>query len=98
MKFIVSEKKGPHGALLVITDSDIIGKKFEEKNLQLDLSKGFYQGEEVSEEDVKKIITKAKDLHLTGKVIVAMALSLKFIDPNRILYINNVPHAEIVVG
>ena len=44
MKFIVSQKNGPHGLLIVITDKDIIGKLFSEGKLQLDLTKEFFEG------------------------------------------------------
>ena len=41
MAFTIGEKKTPHGLLLVITDSDILGKKYEQGKLQLDLTKDF---------------------------------------------------------
>ena len=98
MKFIVSEKIGPHGKILVVTDSEIIGKKFEEGNLQLDLTQNFYKGEEVNEEEIKKIIHRFQHVHLTGKNAVALGLNLELINNKKILYVNNIPHAEMVVG
>ena len=97
MKFVVSEKMGPHGKLLVITDLGIIGKKFEERNLQLDLTQKFYQGEEKSEEELKKIINFIRHLHLTGKGAVAFGLNMGLVESNKILYVDNIPHAEVVV-
>ena len=94
---IVSEKQGPHGLLLVITDSDLVGKKFEEGNLQLDLTKGFYEGSEKSKEEIKGIIHKARDLHFTGKEAIAVGLELNLIDPDKILYVDSIPHAEVVL-
>ena len=54
MVFIVSKKEGPNGLLLVVTDKEIIGKQFTEEKLQLDLSKEFYQGEEMEKEKISK--------------------------------------------
>lgn len=97
-KFIVKEKNSPHGILLIITDSDIIGKKFENDKLQLDLSKEFYKGTEIDEEEIVKKISKAYILHITGKNSIKLVRELKIIDELKIITIQNVPHAEIYLG
>jgi len=97
MTFIVSKKAGPNGLLLVVTDKEIIGQKFEEGKLQLDLTKDFYQGDEMSKEEVKELFLSARDLHLTGKETVNIGVELDFVDSKHILYVGEVPHAEIVV-
>ncbi|MBT4935395.1 DUF424 family protein [Candidatus Woesearchaeota archaeon] len=98
MKLIVSQKSGPHGILVVITDKDILGKKFMEGKVQLDLTKEFYKGEEMDEKDVITLCEKARDLHLTGKHAVALGINQNLIDPQNILYVQKVPHAEVVMG
>ena len=97
MKFIVNEKQTSQGIILVVTDSNIIGKKFEEGNKQLDLSKKFYSGDERDAEAVKAIIPEAYILHLTGERAVALGTELDLVDPQRIIWISNVPHAEVLV-
>ncbi|MBU0457275.1 MAG: DUF424 family protein [Nanoarchaeota archaeon] len=94
MNFIVAQRDSENGLLLIVTDSEIIGKFFEEEKVQLDLSKKFYEGEEKSKEDVKKLIAKAKHIHLTGKEAVAIGVELDIIDSDRILFVKGVPHAE----
>lgn len=96
--FIVAEKESTHGLLLVITDEDILGKKFEEGKKQLDLAAKFYHGEKKTKEEVKKLIPKARHLHLTGKHIIAVAIELDLINPKRILWISGTPHAQVVGG
>ena len=54
MDFIVSRKESKHGSLVIVTDKDILGKVFEEKKRQLDLTKKFYQGDLKSKEETKK--------------------------------------------
>ncbi len=98
MQFIVSEKDSTHGLLLVITDEDIVGKKFEEGKRQLDLTAKFYLGETKTQEEVKKLIPQARHLHLTGKHIVAMTIELNLVEPKKILWVGGVPHAEVVGG
>ena len=50
MNFIVAQKQGPHGIILIVTDKDLIGHLFSEGNKQLDLTKEFYHGEEKNKE------------------------------------------------
>jgi len=98
MQFIVAEKESTQGLLLVITDEDILGKKFEEGKKQLDLAVKFYQGETKTKEEVKKLVPKARHLHLTGKHIIAIAVELDLVNSKNILWIKGVPHAEVVGG
>jgi hypothetical protein len=98
MIFTISEKQGPNGLLLVITDSDILGKIFEEGNKQLDLTAEFYSGVEKSREEVVEILDKAQDIHATGTHSVGLLVELDMIDSKNILYVDNTPHAQIVVS
>ena len=44
---IVKIHKMPDGrSVIAVCDSNLLGKKFEEKNLQLDLTADFYKGSE----------------------------------------------------
>ena len=97
MSFTVSIKRSEHGFLIVITDSEIVGKKFEEGKLQLDLSKDFYKGEEKNEEQTKVIIKEARHLHLTGEKTVALGISLNLVDKDKIITVQKIPHAEVVI-
>ena len=98
MKFIVSIKQSTNGTLIIITDNDLLGKKFEQGKLQLDLTKKFYQGEEKNENEVKEILKKADHLHLTGEVSVAIGIELNLIESRKIVWIAGIPHAEMVLG
>ena len=98
MALIITKKNSTHGSLLVITDKDILGKRFSEGKLQLDLSKEFYQGEEKSNDEVKKMIPEARHLHLTGKEAVALGIEMDLVESKNILYVKKVPHAQVVMG
>ncbi|MBU0470907.1 MAG: DUF424 family protein [Nanoarchaeota archaeon] len=95
MDYIVSVKNSKYGLLVVVTDSNIIGKIFEEGNRQLDLTKKFYQGELKGKEEVKKLFEKSRHLHLTGKGAVAIGVELDLVDGEKILIVKGVPHAEV---
>lgn len=94
----VAIKESSSGRLLVITDSLLLGKRFEEGRKQLDLAKAFYQGEEQSAEEIRKIIMTAKHLHFTGKEAVALGIELDLIASTHILYVQKIPHAEVVMS
>ncbi len=96
MKFIVAEKCGPHGVLLVVTDKNLIGKVVEERSVRLDLSSIFYKGEEKTEEEVCSLISGARDIHLTGRCALALGRELRLIDERCILRVRGIPHAEVI--
>lgn len=96
MKFIVKTHQGPHGEVLVVTDKEILGKTFSEDKLQLDLTKDFYQGEELEAEQVKEKSKSAYILHLTGENSINLFSDL--IDKERILIVENIPHAEVYLA
>ncbi len=98
MTLIVNVKESSTGVLLIVTDKEILGKKFEEGKKQLDLTSDFYKGEEKSKEEVKKMIIESRHVHLTGKESVAIGVEMDFVNPEHILYVQNVPHAEVVMG
>ena len=97
MEFIVSEKKSSNGLLLVISDKEIIGKTFTEGKKQLDLTKEFYQGEKRNTEYVTAKLEDVYIVHFTGKNSVALGTRLGLIDEERILIVDKIPHAEVVV-
>lgn len=96
MGLIVSVKKSAHGLLVVVTDENLIGKKIEQGKLQLDLTTQFYKGEVKSKQEICLLCAHARHLHLTGKEAVALGVELDLVNPQRILYIQKVPHAEVV--
>ena len=97
-KFVVKTIDSQNGIILVITDSELIGKKFETETLQLDLTKDFYQGEEWSNEDVLVMINKAYILHITGKRALKLVFDLGLVDSSKVLEIDSIPHAEVYLG
>ena len=98
MNFIVAQKNGPNGIVLVITDKDIVGKVFAEGKRQLDLSQKFYRGEEKNEPEVKMLMKAAYVIHFTGKASVALGINSDLIDGRKVLLVQGVPHAEVYMG
>ena len=83
--------------LLAICDDELIGKKFEEGNLQLDISSSFYKGEEKSVDELKELVKDAYMLNIVGEKSIKFALENDLIEESHIIKIDNVPHAEAVI-
>ncbi|MFC1801666.1 DUF424 family protein [Nanoarchaeota archaeon] len=83
--------------ILALCDKNLLGKKFEEGNRQLDLTSNFYQGEEKSEEEIKELIKDAYIINLVGQESLDLIKKLNLVEEEHIIRINNIPHAQIVL-
>jgi len=79
--------------IISICDEDLIGKTFEEKDLQLKVSERFYKGEKLSEEKILEEIKSADYINLVGKNSINFAIKNKLILKENIIKIQNIPHA-----
>lgn len=83
------------GEVIAVCDEDLIGKKFSEGKLCLDVKEDFYKGELVDEDKCKEILKNAANLNIVGKNSIGIALKEKIIDESSIIKIKEVPHAQI---
>ena len=83
--------------LLAICDSSLKGKKFAEKEIQLDLSSKFYDGEEMKEEDIVKLFKVAYIVNLVGEESVKLGIKKGIIDKENVIEVCKVPHAQGVI-
>lgn len=95
MTFIVSTHRGPHGQLVVIADKNIVGQVFHEDDLELTVKGKFFEGDEKTQDEILPLLQASRHLHLTGKKIIEIALNLELINPDRILWVQGVPHAQV---
>ena len=79
---IIKIHKGPDGRrVIAVCDHDILGKKFEEGRLQLDLTSSFYKGEEKAEKDLIDEIRKGSCvLNIVGKKSIEFCRKKGFIE------------------
>ena len=82
--------------VITICDSDLLGKKFEEGNTQIELNE-FFNGEEKSEGKILEIIENASredaTFNIVGEKSVALALKAGIIDKKGIKKIQGIPVA-----
>jgi uncharacterized protein len=83
--------------VVALCDKELIGKKFEEGKMQLDVRENFYKGNEMSEES---LIEKLKDFKLddstfniVGEKSVKAALTAGIISKGNIGKVGGIPFA-----
>lgn len=90
---LVKIHKAEKRKIISICDDNLVGKKFEDEDLQLDVSKYFYKGEKMKYEDVMKEIKGADSLNIVGEESIRFALKNNLIEEESIIRIKKIPHA-----
>jgi len=87
--------------LVAVCDSELLGKKFEEEKFQLDLTGGFFRGEEFSKEEtieiMKKMAREDATFNIVGKDSVDAALKAEIIVKEGIAEIQGIPFALVLI-
>lgn len=81
--------------LLAACDDGLLGKRFEEGELQLEVSESFYGGERVSKDIFAERLRAATIVNIVGREAVEIAADLGMVDKGCLLEIAGVPHAQI---
>ena len=82
--------------LIGACDEDLIGKTLEEGKYFFEVRKEFYDGERVTPEVLKKFLEDATIANLVGEKTIKSAIEIGLIDPDCIIKIKGVPHAQMV--
>ena len=87
--------------VIAICDSELLGRKLEEGNRQLDLSGEFFKGEEKKEEEIlefiKDIAKEDATFNIVGKKATELALKAGIISKEGIKKIQGVPFALVLL-
>ncbi len=83
--------------IVAICDEELVGKKFKEKNVQLDLSSEFYNGEKKSEEDILKLLDYAYIVNMVGKNAVNLGKKAGIVLEKDILYVQKIPYTQAIL-
>ncbi|MBW2997363.1 DUF424 family protein [Candidatus Woesearchaeota archaeon] len=94
---IVNVHDTPNGKMIAICDSDILGKTFEEGELQLDLSSRFYQGEEKTAEEAESVLKDSYVVNAVGKESVGLLVKKNLVKKENIGIVSGIPYAQCVV-
>lgn len=77
-------------------DEHLLGKKFRKGKLQIDVAKRFYDGERIDKKTLESFLNDATIANLVGDETVTCAINIGLVDPDCILKIKGIPHAQIV--
>ena len=87
--------------IVAICDSDLLGKKFEEGEFQLDVKESFFKGDEKSKEETIEII---KDMskedatfNIVGKESTKAAIEAGIITEEGVKEIQGIPFALVLL-
>ena len=94
---IAKVHKSNGSIILAVCDKELLGKKFIENDLQLDLSSDFYNGEEVSDEKLRLLIRESYIVNLVGKKSVEFGIKEGIISKKHIIKIRNILHAQALI-
>lgn len=95
---MISIKRYKRGSDLLIgaCDEKLLGKKFEEGKFQIDVREDFYGGEKVTSDIFKKFLDESTIANLVGPETIKAAIELGLIDPDSVIKIKGIPHAQMV--
>jgi hypothetical protein len=82
--------------MIAVCDMNILGKKFREGKLVLKLDSSFYKGDEANETEVKDALSSATIANIAGEKAIACAVECGCIDPDAVIFIEGIPHAQMI--
>ena len=86
--------------VIAICDADLIGKKFVDGNLQLDINDHFYNGSLMTEDEILQLIEDYErddvSYNIVGEKAVQLCMQANLISPTGIRRISKVPIAMVL--
>jgi hypothetical protein len=82
--------------LVAVCDADILGETLEGGRVPFTVSERFYKGTLCDITEALEAMGKASIVNMVGKRIVEAAIQCNLIQKAGIIYIGDVPHAQIV--
>ncbi len=83
--------------ILAVCDMELLERTFEEGDLRITVYRHFYGGVAVAEEGLEEHMRSATILNLVGERCVKKAVELGWVDPENIIRIRGIPHAQAAV-
>ena len=94
---IVKVHKTPESKkIIAVCDKELLGKRFEEGGLQLDLRSNFYHGEEKKESEIRNLIEDNSIVNLVGEKSIKWGIKIGIVDKKNVMRIKKIPHAQAV--
>jgi len=94
---IVAEHKSKSGVIVSLCDADIIGKKYSENGLVLDLSSDFYKGKKMNKSDAEEKCRKSYIMNCVGEKSVGLVKKMGFVSEKNIIKIKGIPFCQCLI-
>jgi hypothetical protein len=82
--------------LVAVCDAELLGCILEGGRVPFKVSEQFYGGDLSSLEEALEAMSKATICNIVGKRIVEAAIGNELVRKTAVIYIGNIPHAQIV--
>ncbi len=83
--------------IVAVCDAELLGKRFEEGKMQIDVSDAFYGGEKKTDKEVIELLkdsaTEDATFNILGEKSVNAAIKAGIIDEKGIIMIQGIPYA-----
>ncbi len=83
--------------LVAVADEDCVGKKFTDDQICLDVSKDFYGTTHADHDEVLSALQEATIANIVGKESVALAVENGFVNFEDVIFVEDVPHAQMII-
>lgn len=93
--FLLKVHESKEGYVCAICDKDVLGKKFEEGDLVLDVRESFYGGQSATADEIVIAIIESRTSNIVGNGIVAELVKRKVIGENSAITVSGVKHVQI---
>jgi hypothetical protein len=82
--------------MVAVCDEKYLGKELSDGHAQLKVTEKFYGRTPASCEEVAAALQEATIANLVGEESVACAIGAGFIEASHVIYVGDVPHAQMV--
>ncbi len=86
------------GVMTSIVDEEILGVRIydSERRIVIDVSRDFYGGALVEEEDVLRFLEESDILILVGSRIIGMAVEKGLVNPDSVLRVGGIEYVQVI--
>jgi len=96
VKVYVKVHRSGDAVIVAVCDEGLLGKTLAENTIKFKVSEDFYGGDLVDINEAIKLIKSAYVANLVGKNIVEAAIRANLVLRESIIYIDGVPHAQVI--
>ncbi len=91
MPFSVRVSDYQKNTMLNICDSELLGKKITQDELNMNISENYYGGKLVEKEEAKSLIKNSSIINMVGKESVSLSIELGIGSENGVKTISGIP-------